>query len=187
LISCHLPISWIKIAVLPQLWRMNVSWVPVVHACNPSCSGGRDQEDCSSKPAQANHSWHPISNIPNKKKGCWTGSSDRVPVYQVQGPEFKFQYHKKRKNVSHALVTHSCDPGYLRGWNQEDHDSRPAQANSSWDPISKITRAKWTWRCGSSSRAPALQVWSPEFKPQYHQKKPKQTEKYLPNLQKHHS
>jgi hypothetical protein len=26
-------------------------WVPVAHACNPSYSRGRDQEDCSSKPA----------------------------------------------------------------------------------------------------------------------------------------
>jgi hypothetical protein len=28
--------------------------VLVAHACNPSYSGGRDQEDCSSKPAWAN-------------------------------------------------------------------------------------------------------------------------------------
>jgi hypothetical protein len=27
---------------------------PVAHTCNPSYSGGRDQEDRSSKPAQAN-------------------------------------------------------------------------------------------------------------------------------------
>jgi hypothetical protein len=32
------------------------SQVPVAHACNPSCSGGRDQEDCGSKPARANTS-----------------------------------------------------------------------------------------------------------------------------------
>jgi hypothetical protein len=28
----------------------------VAHICNPSCSGGRDQEDHGSKPAQANSS-----------------------------------------------------------------------------------------------------------------------------------
>jgi hypothetical protein len=27
------------------------SWVPVVYACNPSYSEGRDQEDCGYKPA----------------------------------------------------------------------------------------------------------------------------------------
>jgi hypothetical protein len=40
-------------------WSFNVSFLstiacqaPMVHACNPSYSGGRDQEDCSWKPAQ---------------------------------------------------------------------------------------------------------------------------------------
>jgi hypothetical protein len=32
---------------------------PVAHACNPSYSGGRDQEDCSSKLAWANSSARP--------------------------------------------------------------------------------------------------------------------------------
>jgi hypothetical protein len=31
-------------------------WVLVAHTCNPSYSGGRDQEDDDSKPAQANSS-----------------------------------------------------------------------------------------------------------------------------------
>jgi hypothetical protein len=30
--------------------RRNGSWVPEAHACNPSYSRGRDQEDHSSKP-----------------------------------------------------------------------------------------------------------------------------------------
>jgi hypothetical protein len=33
----------------------------VAHACNPSYSGGRDQEDHGSKPARANSSRDPIS------------------------------------------------------------------------------------------------------------------------------
>jgi hypothetical protein len=32
----------------------------------------------------------------------------------------------------------------LGGWDPEDWGLRPAWANSSQDPISKITRAKWT-------------------------------------------
>jgi hypothetical protein len=32
------------------------SWPLVAYTCNPSYSGGRDQEDCGSKPAQANSS-----------------------------------------------------------------------------------------------------------------------------------
>jgi DNA phosphorothioation-dependent restriction protein DptG len=41
-------------------------------------------------------------------------------------------------------MDHTFNPSYLGSWDQEDHGSRPAWANSSWDSISKITRAKWT-------------------------------------------
>jgi hypothetical protein len=34
-------------------------------------------------------------------------------------------------------VTHTCNPSYSRGRDQEDHGSKPVQANRSWDPISK--------------------------------------------------
>jgi hypothetical protein len=47
------------------------------HACNPSYSGGRDQEDHGSKPAGANRSRDPVSKKPfntHKKKGWWSGS-----------------------------------------------------------------------------------------------------------------
>jgi hypothetical protein len=43
------------------------SQAPVAHACNPSYSGDRDQEDLSSKPARANSWRDPISKIPNTK------------------------------------------------------------------------------------------------------------------------
>jgi hypothetical protein len=33
------------------LIKIAASWAPVAHACNPSYSGGRDQEDPCSKPA----------------------------------------------------------------------------------------------------------------------------------------
>jgi hypothetical protein len=39
----------------------------VTHACNPSYSGGRDQEHHSSKPAWANSSLDPVLKIPNTK------------------------------------------------------------------------------------------------------------------------
>jgi hypothetical protein len=40
----------------------------VAHTCNPSYSGGRDQEDHDSKPAQANSSQDPISKNPSQKR-----------------------------------------------------------------------------------------------------------------------
>jgi hypothetical protein len=44
-------------------------WVLVAHACNPTYSVGRDQEDHGSKPAQANSSRDPISKKPITKIG----------------------------------------------------------------------------------------------------------------------
>jgi hypothetical protein len=43
-------------------------------------------------------------------------------------------------------VAHACNPSYLEGRNQEDHSSKPAQANSSQDPISKIPITKKGWQ-----------------------------------------
>jgi hypothetical protein len=40
-----------------------------IHVCNPTYSGGRDQEICSLKPALANNSWDPILKMPNTIKG----------------------------------------------------------------------------------------------------------------------
>jgi hypothetical protein len=63
----------------------------VTYTCNPSYLGGRDQEDCSSKLAQANSSQDPISKIPNTKRAGG--------VAQGVGPEFKHQCHKKKKKM----------------------------------------------------------------------------------------
>jgi hypothetical protein len=34
-------------------------------------------------------------------------------------------------------VTHACNPSYVGGGDQENHGLKPAQANSSGDPILK--------------------------------------------------
>jgi hypothetical protein len=50
-------------------------------------------------------------------------------------------------NVSHhysqALVANACNPSYFEGWAQKNWGLR-IESNNSQDPISKITRAKWT-------------------------------------------
>jgi hypothetical protein len=61
----------------------------VAHTCNPSYSGGRDQEDCGSKPAQANSSQDPIFKKPFTKRAGG--------VAQGVGLKFVPQYHKKKK------------------------------------------------------------------------------------------
>jgi hypothetical protein len=68
----------------------------------------------------------------------------------------------------------------LGGWDQEDFDLRPAWANL-WNPSPNLqnNQNKMDWRCGSSSRLPGLQVWSPQFKSQSHQNKQTKTLKWL--------
>jgi hypothetical protein len=81
-----------------------VSRVPVAHAYNTSYLGGRDQEDCGSKPAQANSSRDPISK--KKKKTKTNHKTKRKKksqkrtgrVAQGVGSEFKPQYCQKNKN-----------------------------------------------------------------------------------------
>jgi hypothetical protein len=54
--------------------KLEFSLVLVIHACNPSYSGVRDQEDHSLKPAWANSSRDPSSKKHITKKGWWSGS-----------------------------------------------------------------------------------------------------------------
>jgi hypothetical protein len=70
-----------------------------------------------------------------------------------------------------VLVAHTYNPSYSGGRNQEDHSSKPGQANSSQDSISKNTLQK---RNGAGGVALGE---GPEFKPQYHQKKRKGLER----------
>jgi hypothetical protein len=51
---------------------------------------------------------------------------------------------KKKKKTYQVPVALTCNPSYFGGWDREDSSSRSVQANSSKDPISKITRATWT-------------------------------------------
>jgi hypothetical protein len=50
----------------------------------------------------------------------------------------------KAKIIPQCWGAHTCNPSYLGGRDQKDQGSKPDQANSSQDPISKITRAKET-------------------------------------------
>jgi hypothetical protein len=54
--------------ICQNLLKTNASWVLMAHCYNPSYSGGRDQEDHSLKPAQANSLQDPISKNPFTKK-----------------------------------------------------------------------------------------------------------------------
>jgi hypothetical protein len=49
---------------------------------------------------------------------------------------------QKNQTISQAPGAHAYNPSYSGGRNQEDHDLKPAQANSSQDPISKKKKKK---------------------------------------------
>jgi hypothetical protein len=70
--------------------------VSVVHACNPSYSGGRDQEDRDLKPAQANSSWDPIKKKKSQKRaGSWL-----MPCLARVKPWVQMQSHQKKKSAA---------------------------------------------------------------------------------------
>jgi hypothetical protein len=73
-----------------------ISQAPVAHACNPSYSGDRNQEDHGSKPAQANSSQEPYLEKPFTKIGLGG-------VAQGEGLEFKHQYCQKFKKKKDAV------------------------------------------------------------------------------------
>jgi hypothetical protein len=74
--------------------------MPRAHACNPSYSGGRDQEDCGSKPARANRSVRPyLEKTYHKKRASG--------VAQGVSPEFKTQVLQKKKKVFKFMETES--------------------------------------------------------------------------------
>jgi hypothetical protein len=64
---------------------------PVAHTCNPSYSGGRDQEDLGSKPAPGKSFERPyLKKNPSQKRAGG--------MAQGVGPEFKPRCQKKKKN-----------------------------------------------------------------------------------------
>jgi hypothetical protein len=82
-----------------------------------------------------------------------------------------------REKQSQLLVALAFNASYLRSYYMEDHSSRSFQVNSSENPISKNSQSKMDWRCGLSSRVPALKVQNPTLKSQSHQKQKKKKKK----------
>jgi hypothetical protein len=70
----------------------------MAHACNLNNSGGRNQEDHSSKPAWANSSWDPILKKPITKKGLveWLKVKTLSAVLQTKNNFYK-SFFKKDK------------------------------------------------------------------------------------------
>jgi hypothetical protein len=95
----------------------------VAHACNPSFSGGRDQEDRGLKPAWANSLVVPISKIPTQKRAS--------RVVQV----VDFLPSKCEALSSNSKSTKNTQPS------NKEIDLVAYQEN---DPVNKICRESWT-------------------------------------------
>jgi hypothetical protein len=63
----------------------------VAHACNPSYSGGRDEEDHGLKPALANSSRDPISKKKNPKTKTKQITLQKRAGGVAQGVGFEFK------------------------------------------------------------------------------------------------
>jgi hypothetical protein len=64
-----------------------------------------------------------------------------------------------KKITGWAMMAHACNPSYSGGSDQEDHGSKPDQANSSYNyffPLGKKNDKKRTGRVTILVRAPAL-------------------------------
>jgi hypothetical protein len=67
--------------------HLKSSWAPVVHGCNHTYSGGRDQDDYSLKSVSGKYFVRPYLKITQHNK--------RADA--VAHPEFKPQYYQKKK------------------------------------------------------------------------------------------
>jgi hypothetical protein len=83
----------------------DIIWALVVHTCNLSYSGGRDQEDRSLRSAPANSSQDPISKKPFTKKGWWSGSRYK-PWVQTPIPQIMIIIMMMIVSVRKAYTTH---------------------------------------------------------------------------------
>jgi hypothetical protein len=101
--------------------RVCFNWVLVAHTCNPSYSGGRNQEDHGLKSVWTNSLWDSTWKITHyfSEKGWWSCSRSTP---WVQGP---VQQKKKKKKKKKKIFG-------------------PGGANSWQDPFSKMDR-----KCGS--------------------------------------
>jgi hypothetical protein len=88
----------IGMVVVVVVVRVTYCWGPVPHAYNPNYSGGRNQEDCGSKPAQADNSLDPISKIPITKIGL-------VEWLKVKALSSRLSIAKKKSNNTIVKVT----------------------------------------------------------------------------------
>jgi hypothetical protein len=139
--------------------RIVSSQALVAHTCNPSYSGGRDQQDHGLKPAQGNSSWDPISKNPSQKRAGGVaqgvGLSSSPSITHTKKSQFSKGLFEKSKIKSSLIVQaqgfHMADPFLASVGVRLGHCLQaPAQATLSslfWD---KYTEHCWSQQQPSS-------------------------------------
>jgi hypothetical protein len=111
-------ILWKRLALELNDWVKEISpgQVPAAHACNPSYSGGRDQEDPSLKPA-----W--VQIVCETLAGKNPSQERASGMIQGVGPEFKPQYHKREREKEMAFSSVGVQIP-LRAWVEQKGKGR---------------------------------------------------------------
>jgi hypothetical protein len=75
----------------------------------------------------------------------WKSGSGSLYIAGYAIHHYHYRYAKPQEGErSWVPVTHTCNPSYLGGWDQEHCCLKPDWASTSLDSISKITSVKWT-------------------------------------------
>jgi hypothetical protein len=133
-------------ALIPFSKEWYSSQVPVAHTCNPSYSRGWDQEDLFEASLGADNLQDSISKYPMQERASgveWL-KWQSICLASVRPCAAT---HKKTENQKPKTTKSGIQPGCWwllpavlttwENWDREDCNSRPAQTNSSGDPISK--------------------------------------------------
>jgi hypothetical protein len=84
--------------VSPKNKKQKISLVPVAHACKGSSSGGKDWEDCGSKPDLGKK----FSKIPNTKSA---GGVAEAVVRKISGlSEFSIVFQSEQSSLSLSIL-----------------------------------------------------------------------------------
>jgi hypothetical protein len=101
-----------ELSILIFILQIKKHWLAgswLAHAWNPSYSGGRDQEDCRSRPVLVNSWQDSISKLPNTKKGWGVSQvTEYLLCKLLWNPEFKSQQYcqkttNKKQKKEHKL------------------------------------------------------------------------------------
>jgi predicted lipoprotein with Yx(FWY)xxD motif len=80
--------------------------------------------------------------VPQSLEICLAHSRHIVHIWWMDGWMNREQQVVTKKESNQVLITHTCNPSYSWGRDQEDHSAKSTRAYSSWDPTLEKTHHK---------------------------------------------